>query len=153
MSNAYVTAEVAKIIEKDQNSSEQLALACAWTLAHYKGINIRAFDVKETSSLCDYNLVCSAENTTQARAMVEEMIASLKPKEIEAISLEGMGDAEWILLDLGSVIVHVFQEISRDVYDIDSLWMSSPQLTIPSEYYFGSTEVAAEKKNSTENYF
>ncbi len=153
MSNAYVAAEVAKIIDKDKNSSEQLALACSWVLAHYKGVNIRAFDVKETSSLCDYNLVASAENTTQARAMIEEMIVGLKAKDIEAISLEGMGDAEWILLDLGSVIVHVFQEISRDVFDIDSLWMSSPQLTIPSEYYFGSSDAQATKKSSTENYF
>lgn len=156
MSNPYIQNEVSKIVKDKTDSSEVVALASAWVLAHFKGINIKGYNVSETSSLCDYNVIASAENTTQARAMIEELIASLKPHDIEPISLEGMGEAEWILLDIGSVIVHVFQDISRDVFDLDSLWEGSPTLEIPNEYYFGSAEAeaTAEKtKDSTESYF
>ena len=155
MSNPYIQKEVSKIVKDKTDSSKDLALASAWVLAHFKAINIKAYNVAETSSLCDYNVIASAENTTQARAMVEELIASLKPHEIEPISLEGMGEAEWILLDIGSVIVHVFQDVSRDVFDLDSLWESSPTLEIPNEYYFGSAEGAdaPKTKDSTESYF
>lgn len=155
MSNPYVAKEVAKIIEeKKDNYPDNIALASAWVLAHFKGINIKIYDATECSSLCDYNVIASAENTTQAKAMVDELVRNLKEHGHEIVSLEGMGEAEWILLDMGDVIIHIFQEVSRDIFDLDSLWREGKQLDIPQEYYFGKSEAdTEEKKDPALNYF
>lgn len=152
MSNPFIEKEINKVMA-DHKSPENMALASAWIVAHFKGVNIKIYDVKETSSLCDYNLIASAENTTQARSMVDEIVSNLKNHEVEIISLEGMGDAEWVLLDLGDVILHIFQEVSRDAYDLDSLWAEHDQLEIPQEFYFGPGEEAKKPEDPTSNYF
>jgi len=152
MSSPYIQAEISKII-KANNNPENIALASAWIIANFKGINIKIFDGKKTSSLCDYNIVASAENIIQAKSMVDEIVVALKEHNIEIRSLEGMGDAEWILLDLGDIIIHIFQDTARDMFDLDSLWHGEDQLTIPAEYYFGKGEEAEKKQDSTSNYF
>jgi ribosome-associated protein len=152
MSNPFIEKEISKIMS-EKKSPENMALASAWIVAHFKGVNIKILDVKETSSLCDYNLIASAENTTQARAMVDEIVANAKNHNVDIISLEGMGDAEWVLLDLGDVILHIFQEISREAYDLDSLWSEHDQLEIPQEYYFGQAEEVKKPEDPTANYF
>lgn len=156
MANPFIAKEVAKIIEeKKENYPENIALASAWILAHFKGFNIKIYDAKSTSSLCDYNVIASAENTTQAKAMIDELVLNFKKHDLEVISLEGMGDAEWILLDLGDIIIHIFQDVSRDIFDLDGLWREASQIQIPSEYYFGGTEIQDEskEKDPTLNYF
>ena len=153
MSNDHIAKELKKIMTT-QKYPENAALATAWVIAHFKGINIKIYDAKETSSLCDYNIVASAENIIQAKAMIDAMVRNLKDHKLDIISLEGMGEAEWILLDLGDVIIHIFQEITRDVFDLDSLWHDQIQLPIPQSFYFGSDEgQVAPKANSTANYF
>ncbi len=153
MSNTYIASEVKKVIETAEYP-KNISLACAWIIAHFKGLNIKIFDVTETSSLCDYNIIASAENTTQARAMVDEIVKNLKEQNLEVVSLEGMGDADWVLIDMGDVIIHIFQEISRDIFDLDSLWEGHEQIQIPQEYYFGEAPESNQKdKSSTSNYF
>lgn len=151
MANPYVTKEIEKLYEKD-HSAKGLALISAWIIAHYKGINLKIYDVHETSSLCDFNILATAENTTQAKAMVDEIVSNFKLKEINIVSLEGMNEAEWILLDIGDVIVHIFQEHTRDVFDLDHLWADSPLIEIPQDFYFGTQAVNKPSGNS-ENYF
>ncbi len=153
MSNPYIAKEVSKVIEAHPYP-ENMALAAAWIMANFKGINLKIYDAKESSSLCDYNVIGSAENVTQARAMVDEIVKNFKDHDVEVISLEGMSEAEWILLDTGDVIIHIFQDVSRDAFDLDSLWSDRPQLEIPSEFYFGEAGQTAEtKKTSSTNYF
>lgn len=155
MANPYVQKEVAKIYnEQDIEFPKNVALAAAWIVANFKGVNIKIFDVKESSSLCDYNIIASMQNTTQARAITDELTFNIKQNGGSILSLEGLSDAEWILVDAGDVIVHLFQETARDVFDLDSLWKDFPQVEIPSEYYFGSPEVEAPRvEDPTENYF
>lgn len=152
MSNEYVQNEMKKVLESAEYP-KNMALASAWAIAHFKGFNIKIFDVSEVSSLCDYNIIASAENTIQAKSMIDEIQASLNAAGAKKSSVEGLGDCEWILLDMGDVIVHVFQDLTRDAYDLDSLWLSSPQVTIPNEYYFGGEESDKTKSDRTDNYF
>lgn len=129
------------------------AMGAAWIIANFKGVNIKVLNSSKTSSLCDYNILATAENIIQARAMVDELQANLKPKSEEARSLEGMQDGEWILLDLGDVIIHIFQENTRDVFDLDGLWSSLESVQIPQEFYFTSSEGPGDSKVSAESYF
>jgi len=156
MSNPYVQKEVNKIInESEIEFPKNHALATAWIIANFKGINIKIFDAQGASSLCDYNIIATAENTIQAKSMVDEITYNLKQNEANVISIEGMREADWILLDFGDIIVHIFQENSRDLYDLDQLWSHYAQIDIPQEYYFSSPDVMNEKSktNSTDNYF
>ncbi|MDP7320245.1 MAG: ribosome silencing factor [Bacteriovoracaceae bacterium] len=152
MSSAYIEKELDKIVASSE-FPQNMALASAWVIAHFKGINIKIYDVKESSSLCDYNIIASAENTTQARSMVDEIVRNLRKHEVEILSLEGMAEADWILLDMGDIIVHIFQDLSRDIFDLDSLWHKYEQLPIPQEFYFGEPSEEKANKDSSENYF
>ena len=151
MSNPFVQKEMKKVLESAEYP-KNMALASAWAIANFKGINIKIFDVAKTSSLCDYNIIATAENTMQAKAMVDVIQSNLKEAGAKLISVEGLSDGEWILIDLGDIIVHIFQEISRDVYHLESLWVGSPQVEIPSAFYFGHDNETG-TADSTENYF
>ena len=154
MGNAFIEKEVSKIInDKSIEYPKNIALACSWIIANFKGVNIKIFDVRESSSLCDYNIIATSTNINQSRAIIHEMTSSLRHNNKEIMSLEGMGDAEWVLLDAADVIVHLFQETSRDVFDLDTLWKEFPQVKIPDEYYFSSPQAEASTEDSTNNYF
>lgn len=152
MANDFVKKEVKKIFESEKDSSKAQALASAWIIANYKGINIKAYDVHASSSLCDYNLIATAINATQAKTMADEIQYNIKQNGGTVLSVEGLSDCEWVLIDAGDIIIHIFQDISRDVFDLDSLWNEFDQLTIPSEYYFSHPEMS-ENDESTQNYF
>lgn len=155
MANAFIQKEVTKIIEdKKYEFPLNLAMASAWILANFKGINLKIFETKG-SALCDYNVIASAQNTTQARSMIDEIQYALKQTGVTTYSLEGTTEAEWILLDMGDIIVHVFQENSRDIFDLDLLWKDYNQVQIPQEFYFSSAQEATntKKDESPENYF
>ena len=155
MANPYVEKEVSKIInEQNIEYPQNMAMASAWIIANFKGVNIKIFDVKNASSLCDYNIIASMQNPTQAKAIADEIQYNLKRNGAKILSVEGLSDAEWILLDAGDIIVHLFQETARDIFDLDSLWANFPQVEIPQDYYFASPEIAAPRKeDQTDHYF
>lgn len=152
MTNTYVQKEVSKVI-KSYDFPQSMAFAASWIIAHFKGINLKIINAKESSALCDYNIIASAENTTQAKAMVDEIVKNLKEHGAELLSLEGMGDAQWILLDMGDIIIHIFQEVSREHFDLDTLWSGQEQLVIPSEFYFTKGEEVKTPEDSSSQYF
>jgi ribosome-associated protein len=153
MSNSFIQTEIDKVLNSTsfpQNS----ALAAAWIIAHFKGINIKIIDSKKTSSLCDYNIIASAENTMQAKSMADQIVRNMRASGMTVISQEGLEQAEWILIDLGDIIVHIFQDVCRHSYDLDGLWSDQPLVKIPQEFYFGqAADSASNSTASTEQYF
>jgi len=155
MSNPFIESEIKKILEdKTLEFPKNIAMASAWIIANFKGVNIKVLDVAGSSSLCDFNIIASAENTIQARSMVEEILTNFRKNDIVPLSVEGVRDGEWMLLDLGDVIVHIFQEVARDVFDLDNLWSEFPHVEIPQDYYFSHAEIdSAKKDDPADNYF
>ncbi len=153
MSSEYINREVEKIISnKDYKFPQNLAMTSAWILANFKGINLKVLDVHEQSTLADYFVIGSATNITQAKAMADEILRQFKKHGYKSISKEGLNDTDWILLDLGDVIVHIFLETSRFVYNLDELWAEAKSIEIPQSYYFSSPEVS-EETAATKHYF
>lgn len=145
--NEYVQSEVNKVIT---NAAYEFplnhAMATAWMVANYKGENLKIFDLRKSSALCDYSIVATAQNATQARALVDEISANLRNVGAHIVSYEGYESADWILLDTGDIIVHIFNGPARDVYDLDMIFARAPQVKIPEDFYFGKpTQVTAEK--------
>lgn len=149
--NAYIEREVKKVLESSEYP-KNMALASAWIIAHFKGVNIKIFDVSSFSSLCDYNIIATAENVTQAKSMAQEIQNQLKVNGANVNSVEGLAEGEWILIDLGDFIIHIFQEISRDIFNLEDLWREAGQVQIPNEFYYGPGE-NEKKLETSENYF
>ncbi len=149
--NEYVQNEVNKVIS---NPSFEFplnhAMAAAWIIANFKGENLKVFDMRKTTSLCDYAIVATAQNTTQARAIVDEAANILKNLGTRIISSEGYESGDWILLDTGDVIIHIFNGPAREIYDLDMLYVRNAQVKIPEEFYFSkpveTTSVKADLK-------
>lgn len=152
--NEYVQAEVNKVIT-NPNFEFPLnhAMASAWILANFKGDNLKIFDMKKSSSLCDYSILATAQNATQARAMIDEVSQNLKNQGASILSYEGYESADWILLDTGDVMVHVFTGPARDVYDLDMIYAKNSQVKIPEEFYFSKPATTSAEKPDLKGFF
>jgi ribosome-associated protein len=156
MSREYITKEV-EAIYKDKNFDGPLnmAMAAAWIMGNFKGFNLKVLDLRKSSSIADFFVIGSAGNPTQASAMAEEISFQMKNLGIEALSREGLKhNTDWILLDYADVIIHVFHEPARTIYDLDQLYKNANSIEIPESYYFSTPE--SERKSTNDdgrNYF
>lgn len=152
--NEYIQAEVKKVITNDAFEFPlNHAMATAWILANFKGDNLKIFDMRKSSSLCDYAVIATAQNATQTRAMIDEVSVNLKQQGAHIVSYEGYESADWILLDTGDIMVHVFNGPARDVYDLDLIYAKNSQVKIPEEFYFGTPTSASSEKSDLKGYF
>ena len=145
MSKEFVQNEVDKIVGEFE-FPKNWAMASAWILGNLKGTNLKVIDVKLTSGLADYFILVSAGNPIQAKSMAEEVAFQAKRSKQKVLSIEGKDGSDWILLDLGDVIVHIFNESVRDIYDLDQLYGDSPIVEIPNEYYFSTQAEESEEE-------
>lgn len=154
MSKAYVEAQVDEIIKNEEFAfPKNLAMASAWILGNLKGINLKVFDVSATSSLADYYVVGSASNPTQANAMADTVVGELKRNGSNVLSREGLRSSDWILIDSGDIIVHIFLDAAREVYGVEELWREGKPVQIPNDYYFSEPEVEESSENTAERDF
>lgn len=152
--NEYIQGEVNKIIT---NSAFEFplnhAMASAWILANFKGDNLKIFDMRKSSSLCDFSIMATAQNATQSRAMIDEVSVNLRNQGANILSYEGYESADWILLDTGDIMIHVFTGPARDVYDLDMVYAKNPQVKIPEEFYFAKPAAVASEKADLKGFF
>ena len=91
--------------------------------------DIVRISISEKSSLADYFLVCHGDSTVQVKAIADELSSRLQEEfDLEPLSVEGMDNREWILLDYGDFIVHVFNKQAREYYALEKLWSSQEDL-------------------------
>ncbi len=87
-----------------------------------------ALDVREISSFADYFIICSGGNSRQIQAIADEIELQLKKFGEYPASIEGYQNAEWVLVDYGDVVIHIFSEKAREYYDLDRLWRDAKRL-------------------------
>lgn len=93
-----------------------------------KGENIVILDLREKSSFTDYFVVVHGNTKRQNMAIYESTERKLKEENIRPIGIEGTGSGEWILMDYGNFIIHIFSERAYEYYSLDKLWGDSPKL-------------------------
>ncbi len=98
-----------------------------------KAINSVVLDLREIASFTDYFLITSGANERQVQAISDEIVETLKKAGTAAARVEGYKTAEWILLDYGDFVVHVFDEQARKFYDLERLWRESQRVELPPE--------------------
>ena len=87
-----------------------------------KGEDIKVIDISEISILADYFIIANGTNDSQVRALVESVEEELDKAGFEVKQREGYGLGSWVLLDFGSIIVHVFDKENRLFYDLERIW-------------------------------
>lgn len=95
-----------------------------------KAKDIRLIKIEGISSLGDYFVVASASNTTQVKAIADEVEDEMTKLGLEPNRVEGRQSAQWILMDYYDVMVHVFLDEVRSFYNLERLWSDAPQLDI-----------------------
>ena len=95
-----------------------------------KAKDIRLIKIEGISSLGDYFVVASASNTTQVKAIADEVEDEMTKLGLEPNRVEGRQSAQWILMDYYDVMVHVFLDEARNFYNLERLWGDAPQLDI-----------------------
>ena len=87
-----------------------------------KAKDVVVLDVTNQSNITDYMVICSGTSKTHVRAIAENLVVQAKAAGIQPLGVEGRDSSEWVLVDLGDVILHVMQESSRDYYQLEKLW-------------------------------
>ncbi|HEU4432277.1 MAG TPA: ribosome silencing factor [Pyrinomonadaceae bacterium] len=98
-----------------------------------KAIDPVVLDLREIASFTDYFVIVSGQNERQVQAISDEVYEQLKKAGETAARVEGYKTAEWILLDYGDFVVHVFEQKARKFYDLERLWRESKRVQLPAE--------------------
>ena len=106
-----VNETVEKLINSVQNSLEDM-----------KAVDIISMDVHEKSSMTDVLFFCTGNSTRHVKSIADAVVVDAKAKDIPVLGSEGRGSAEWVLVDLNDVIVHVMLQSTRDFYQLEKLW-------------------------------
>lgn len=113
-------------------ASRERALKCALFALDKKALNVKILEIGRLSSIADYLVLASGTSDKQTQAIADSVKKGLK-KFGKALDVEGLREGNWVVIDYGDVIVHIFQESVRRYYDLDELWDKAPMLEIPEE--------------------
>jgi ribosome-associated protein len=128
--NLQLKPTPAEPVKVELDDRIRMALSAA---SEKKAINSVLLDLREIASFTDYFLITSGTNERQVQAISDEVVETLKKAGQAAARVEGYKSAEWILLDYGDFVVHVFDEKARKFYDLERLWRESRQVELPPE--------------------
>lgn len=103
-------------------NTKQLSALAVKALEDMKGQDIVCLDVKKLTQITDYMVIVTGTSTTHLRSLAEELSKQVKAAGEPVLGEEGRLQAEWILVDLGAVIVHVMLARSRALYSLEDLW-------------------------------
>ena len=98
-----------------------------------KALDLVALDLRPVASFADFFLIASGTNARQVQAVADEVVERLKRQGTRPARVEGYNTAEWVLLDYGDFIFHVFEEKSRRFYDLERLWRDAARVALPPE--------------------
>ena len=113
---------------------DERVLAALHAASEKKAIEPVVLDLREIASFTDYFVIVSGANERQVQAIADAIYESLKKSGHAAVRMEGYKTAEWILLDYGDFVVHVFEQKARNFYDLERLWRESKRVELPAEY-------------------
>lgn len=109
----------------------KLAITCA---AEKKALGTVLLDLREIADFTDFFIITSGSNQRQVQAISDEIEENMKRQFGETpLNIEGYNSAEWILMDYGDFIVHIFGEKEREFYDLERLWRDAGTIKLPED--------------------
>ena len=120
-----MTGEATISQEKLQSSvADELVGLVVSSLDDDKGEDIKVIDLRGRSSMADFMVIASGNSARQVAAMAEHLSAKLKARHLR-VAVEGLPQADWVLLDAGDIIVHLFRPEVRTFYNLEKMWAPS----------------------------
>lgn len=107
----------------DDTASNNLLAAVLASLDDDKAEEVVTIDLRGRSDMADYMVVCSGRSSRQVAAISEKLVDRLKQETRRSARIEGKDIGDWVLIDAGDVIVHVFRPEVRDFYQLEKMWM------------------------------
>lgn len=113
----------------DLDAEVKLAIECA---SEKKAFDMSALDLREIASFAEFFVICSGANQRQVQAISDEIEEQLK-KQLQSrpVRIEGYRTAEWVLMDYGDFVVHIFEQKAREFYDLERLWRDAKKVELP----------------------
>lgn len=99
-----------------------------------KAYDLVLMEVGHLTSLADYFLICTGRSDTQVQAITQSIEENLGRQNILPLSIEGHRRGQWVVIDYGDVVVHVFCDAVREFYDLERLWARAPRVALPEPY-------------------
>jgi len=95
-----------------------------------KVLDLVALDVRDLTSIAEVFIICSGRSNRQVMAIADFIQRDLKQQGIRPLSVEGLREGHWVLLDYGHVVIHVFYDPIRKFYDLEGLWVDARRIEI-----------------------
>ena len=113
----------------------ETALLCVRYALDKKAYDLLLMDVGECTSLAEFFLICTGRSDTQVQAIAQSIEENLRALGRKPRMVEGLRSGQWVLMDYGDVVVHIFLESVRAFYDLERLWARAPIVTLPEPYH------------------
>jgi ribosome-associated protein len=114
--------------------TDELKAIALQALEDLKGQNIVEYDVRDMTSITDVMVVVSGTSDRHVKSLADAVVMACKQAGVPPLGVEGAGEGEWVLVDLGDVVVHVMQPRIREFYALDKLWTVTEQNRGKSEH-------------------
>ena len=112
------------------NRGKEMARLACKALEDKKAVDIKVIDIEKVSILADYFIIASGTNRNQVQAMADNAEEILGRAGYEPRQIEGYQNANWILMDYGDLVIHIFDEENRLFYDLERIWRDGQSLSI-----------------------
>jgi len=113
-------------------SARDTAAAIAAAAIDKKAERVQILDVAGKVDYADFLVIMTGRSDRHAQALAQGIEDELKKKGIRPVAVEGLPQARWVLMDFGEVVVHIFQDDARQLYDIEGLWLDAHRLPPPT---------------------
>ena len=113
--------------------TEEAVMMAARAAADKKAADLIILDLRDVAQFTEFFLICTANNPRQVQAVTDAIEESLRQAGKRPSHIEGYAAAEWVLLDYGDFIAHVFSPASRRFYDLERLWRDAKPVPLPDD--------------------
>lgn len=124
-----IGSEAVALSSEDQQILDQVRIA-AQAADEKKAQEILVLRLSAITEFTDYFVICTGASTRQTQAIADAVTEELKKVKTRPLHIEGYNNAEWILIDYGAFVVHVFTEQSRSFYDLERLWRDAERVEV-----------------------
>ncbi|HSB10557.1 MAG TPA: ribosome silencing factor [Blastocatellia bacterium] len=129
----HSTSEKTESRQRSSIEPEAAVMLAAHAATEKKATDLVLLDLRKIASFTEYFLICSGASSRQVQAVSNAIEETLLKRGKRPLHIEGYSSAEWILLDYGDFIVHVFSHASRKFYDLERLWRDARRVEVKDE--------------------
>lgn len=112
------------------DTAKKMAAIAYAALDEKQGEDIRVIDISEITIIADYFIIANGTNRNQVQALIDSVEEALEKVNCRVKQIEGYDSANWILMDYGDIIIHVFDQENRLLYDLEKMWRDGTQVEL-----------------------